>query len=130
MGIMSNHIHLIISVEENRSLSDVIRDFKKFTSVEILKEMASNSVESRKNWMLWIFKKAGEGNHRNKDYQFWQQDNHPIELDHDEIIQSKMDYLHENPVRAGIVRMEKDYIYSSGIDYYGDEKGLIEIDFL
>ena len=128
--VMSNHIHLIISVEENRSLSDVIRDFKKFTSVEILKEMASNSVESRKNCMLWIFKKAGEVNHRNKDYQFWQQDNHPIELDHDEIIQSKMDYLHENPVRAGIVRMEKDYIYSSGIDYYGDEKGLIEIDFL
>jgi hypothetical protein len=41
-----------------------------------------------------------------------------------------MDYLHENPVRAGIVRMEKDYLYSSGIDYYGDEKGLIEIDFL
>ncbi|WP_205943674.1 hypothetical protein [Pedobacter cryophilus] len=80
--------------------------------------------------MLWIFKKAGENNHRNKEFQFWQQDNHPIELDHDEIIQSKMDYLHENPVRAGIVRMEKDYIYSSGIDYYGDENGLIEINFL
>ena len=80
--------------------------------------------------MLWIFKKAGEGNNRNKDYQFWQQDNHPIELDSSEIINSKMDYLHQNPVRAGLVRKEEDYLYSSGIDYYLNEKGLIDIDLL
>ena len=80
--------------------------------------------------MLWIFKKAGEGNNRNKDYQFWQQGNHPIELDSSEIINSKMDYLHQNPVRAGLVRKEEDYLYSSGIDYYLNEKGLIDIDLL
>lgn len=80
--------------------------------------------------MLWIFKKAGEKNNRNKDYQFWQQDNHPIELDNQEIMDSKMNYLHQNPVRAGIVREEADYLYSSGIDYYSNEKGLIDIDFL
>ena len=40
-----------------------------------------------------------------------------------------MIYLHENPVRAGIVRFEQDYLYSSGIDYYGNGKGLIDIIF-
>ena len=86
--------------------------------------------ESRKNWMLWIFKKAGEHNKRNRDFQFWQQDNHPVECSTDEILKSRMIYLHANPVRAGIVRFEQDYLYSSGIDYYGNGKGLIDIIFL
>ena len=128
--IMSNHLHLIVSTDENNKLSDVIRDFKKFTSVSILAELKNSTTESRKNWMLWIFKKAGERNNRNKDYQFWQQNNHTIELDSSEIIDSKMDYLHQNPVRAGLVRKEEDYLYSSGIDYYLNEKGLIDVDFL
>lgn len=128
--LMSNHIHLIISAEEPNKLSDILRDFKKFTSVKILEELNYSKIESRKNWMLWIFKKAGENNSRNKEFQFWQQDNHPIELDDIKILDSKMDYLHQNPVRSGQVREEKDYLHSSGIDYYGDESGLIKIDFL
>ena len=128
--LMSNHIHLIISTEEPNKLSDILRDFKKFTSVKILKELNSSKIESRKNWMLWIFKKAGENNNRNKEFQFWQQDNHPIELDDIEILDSKMAYLHQNPIRAGLVREEKDYLLSSGNDYYGNEQGLIKIDFL
>jgi REP element-mobilizing transposase RayT len=76
---MSNHIHLIINTA-NGNLSDILRDFKKFTSKEIITTIANNKQESRKNWMIWIFKKAGEKNSRNKEYQFWQQDNHAIQL--------------------------------------------------
>jgi REP element-mobilizing transposase RayT len=128
--LMSNHIHLIVSTKEPITLSEVLRDFKKFTSTNIIKAIEDNTKESRRNWILWIFKKAGEKNKRNKNYQFWQQENHPIECSTYEILQSKMKYLHENPVRAGLVRNESDYIYSSGIDYYTKEKGLIKIDFL
>ena len=80
--------------------------------------------------MLWIFKKAGEKNKRNHDFQFWQQDNHPVQCDTNDILESRMNYLHENPVRAGFVRNEQDYVYSSGIDYYAEQGGLIEIDFV
>ena len=128
--IMSNHIHLIISINGITKLSDVIRDFKKFSSFSILKAIRNNPQEIRKKWMLWIFKKAGERNNRNKIFQFWQQDNHPVECSTEEILQSRMVYLHENPVRAGIVRLEQDYLYSSGIDYYGDAKGLIKVVFV
>jgi REP element-mobilizing transposase RayT len=38
---MSNHIHCIVSA--NNNLSDVIRDFKKFTSKEILKLVNENN---------------------------------------------------------------------------------------
>lgn len=128
--IMSNHLHLIISAIEPNRLSDILRDFKKFTSSRIVNAISENNKESRKGWMLWIFKKAGEHNKRNKDYQFWQQDNHPIQCDTNNILESRMIYLHENPVRAGIVRSEQDYVYSSGIDYYTEGKGLVEIDFV
>lgn len=128
--IMSNHVHLIISTNGSTQLSDVIRDFKKFSSSAIINTIKDNPTESRKNWMLWIFKKAGEHNKRNKNYQFWQQENHPVECSTQDILQSRMIYLHENPLRAGIVRLEQDYLYSSGIDYYGKERGLIDIDYL
>jgi putative transposase len=123
-------VHLIISTEEPNKLSDILRDFKKFISVKILEELNNSNIESRKNWLLWIFKKAGQNNNRNKEFQFWQQNNHPIELDEVIIFDSKMAYLHQNPIRAGFVREEKDYLLSSGLDYYGNEQGLLEIDFL
>jgi len=128
--IMSNHIHLILSVDENNNLSDVLRDFKKFTSSNIIKTIKYNIYESRRSWMLWIFKKAGEQNKRNRDYQFWQQDNHPVELSTNEMIDQKLDYLHENPVKSGFVKNAAEYVYSSAIDYYSTENGLIEIDFI
>ena len=128
--VMSNHVHLIISSDGKNTLSDILRDFKKFTSSRITKAIESNTKESRRNWMLWIFKSAGEKNKRNENYQFWQQDNHPIECSDNQILESKMKYVHENPVRAGLVRNEWDYIYSSAIDYYTKEKGLIKIDYV
>jgi putative transposase len=57
--IMSNHLHLIISRKGNNELAGIIRDLKKFTAVKILKEIELSGIESRKNWMLWIFKSAG-----------------------------------------------------------------------
>ncbi len=53
--IMSNHVHLIAKANEEHSLSDVLRDFKKFTSKAIVKAIKDNPKESRKDWMLKIF---------------------------------------------------------------------------
>lgn len=64
--IMSNHLHLILSVDEPFKLSDVLRDFKKFTSGTLIKSIEDNKQESRKSWMLWIFRKAGEKSRREK----------------------------------------------------------------
>jgi len=72
--IMSNHLHLIISAK-NKDLSGVLRDFKKYTSKQIIAAIQNNQHESRKDWMLRIFRERGESNSRNKEYQFWRQDN-------------------------------------------------------
>ena len=74
--IMSNHVHLIISAKQN-NVSDVLGDFKKYTSNQIIKAIINHPAESRKEWMINIFKASGNENSRNIDYQFWQQDNQP-----------------------------------------------------
>jgi len=127
--IMSNHIHLIISAMEGFVLSGIMRDFKKFTSTTIVKAISENSFESRKNWMLWIFKKAGEKNSNNTNFQFWRQDNHPEELISNKFKDQKLDYIHHNPVVAGFVDNPEDYRYSSARDYSGG-KGILDVAFL
>jgi len=66
--IMSNHIHCIVSA--NNNLSDVVRDFKKFTSKEILKLVNENTQESRKELLLMIFKYHAKFNKRVEKFQF------------------------------------------------------------
>ena len=128
--IMGNHVHLIISAKQN-NVSDVLGDFKKYTSKQIIKAILNHPAESRKEWMIQIFKEAGKANSRNTDHQFWQKDNQPkIILTHDFAAQ-KLNYIHNNPVEAGIVEKAEEYIYSSAKDYYnGKHLSLLKIDFL
>ena len=77
--------------------------------------------------MLWIFKKAGENNNRITNYQFWQQDNNPVACTTEEILQTRINYLHENYVRAGFVYRAADYRYISPKDYYTTGEGLLKI---
>lgn len=127
--IMSNHVHFIVSTKEGKKLSDILRDFKKFTSVKIIEEIKNNLQESRKEWMLAIFKVKGKENSRNTTFQFWRQDNQPIELTDNNMIDQRLDYIHNNPVQAGIVEKAEDYLYSSAKDYC-EERGLIKIELL
>ncbi len=123
--IMSNHIHLIIQSEDGK-LSDLIRDFKKFTAKNILDKIQAVP-ESRKEWMLESFKLAAEKHTRNKNYQFWQYGNHAEEIYSNKFMWSKLDYIHLNPVRAGLVEKASHYIYSSASNYINDS-GLLKIE--
>jgi REP element-mobilizing transposase RayT len=125
--IMSNHIHMIIQSNDGE-LSDLIRDFKKFTSKTILDKIQTDP-ESRREWMLERFKLATETHSRNKNYQFWQLGNHAEEIYSEKFMWSKLDYIHFNPVRAGIVLRPQDYIYSSASNYI-DGKGIINVEIV
>jgi putative transposase len=66
--IMSNHVHLIASAEPAIMLADVIRDLKKYTSKMIEQAIRKNTFESRREWMLWMFERAGKRNPNNKNF--------------------------------------------------------------
>ncbi len=117
--IMTNHVHLMIRATENHDLPSILRDYKKFTSKAILKSIKDNERESRKEWMLEQFKTE-------KGMRFWRGDNKPIELWSVGVIKQKLNYIHQNPVVAGLVIRAEDYVYSSAGDYAGD-KGLLDV---
>lgn len=79
--------------------------------------------------MLYRFAYAGKYLQRIKDYKFWQDGFHPIELFDATIAAQKLEYLHQNPVTARIVNEPEHYVYSSAINYSG-LPGLIDVEFL
>ncbi|MEK6480243.1 transposase [Catalinimonas sp. 4WD22] len=126
--MMTNHIHLIIGSNGTMNIEDILRDLKSFTSRSIRKLLEDrNNIESRRDWMLVMMKQAGQKNSNNKDFQFWRQHNHPIELSSNQLMDQKLNYIHMNPVKAGFVESPEMWTYSSAKDYWGTGKSEIAI---
>ena len=129
--IMSNHIHLIASTKpESKGMSVFIRDFKKHTSREIIEWFSSCNKESRREWMLPLFNVYGTENSRNKCFQVWQNGSRPILILSPKFARQKLNYIHMNPVKAGIVDSPEEYLYSSARNYAGRKDFIIEVELL
>src|SRR5471030_3124668 len=100
--IMTNHIHMAANVTDG-SPGDVLGQFKSYTSKKLFEMIANNTQESRREWMIKAFERAGKYNPLNENHQFWQHGNYPVLLYSPAVIEQKIDYTHENPVRAEFV---------------------------
>lgn len=110
--IMPNHIHLLVTADE-KPLSDILRDFKTYTSKQLFEAISQNTQESRRDWMTELFKKAGRENPVSKNFQVWQNGNYPVLLYSKEMTEQKINYIIQNPVRAGFVAEPEHYVFSS-----------------
>ena len=128
--IMSNHLHLMISAKEGFELSNIIRDFKRHTAKEIIKYIVQNPKESRQAWILNMMKYYAKYNKNIAVYQVWKRDNHPIELATPKWIKARFDYIHLNPVRAGIMESAEHYLFSSAKDYILLKDGLAPLEMI
>ena len=109
--IMSSHIHLLIKATNSFILSDVMRDFKKYTSKKII-ETIINEPESRREWILPLFEKACENLKKNQNYKVWQNGNHTEHIYSNKFIKQKIDYIHFNPVKEKIVAFPEDKLFT------------------
>jgi REP element-mobilizing transposase RayT len=123
--LMSNHLHMIISAKDGYKLSDILRDFKKYTSKEVVR-LIEEEPESRRKWLLDRFEFAGRFNSKIKNYKFWQDGNHPVELYSPESTKQKLNYIHNNPVEEMIVSEAHEYLFSSARNY-ADLNGMLEV---
>lgn len=91
--IMPSHIHLVC--RRNKGLlSELLRDFKSFMAKQLLKLIAENPQESRREWLMYMFKFFANRHAQNSEFMFWQKTNHPTELFSADIIEQKVDYIH------------------------------------
>jgi putative transposase len=110
--LMPSHLHLIARLQQGR-LADVLRDFKSYTAKRLLALVADEPGESRREWLMRLFREAAEGTNQNKALMFWQKTNHPIEITHEAMHDQKVAYMHNNPVDEGLVTLPEHYAWSS-----------------
>ena len=114
--MMSNHLHLLCKATNGFVLSDVIRDFKKFTSKKIL-ETINEEPESRREWMLEYFQKACQHLKREQQFKVWQDAYYAELVETNWFIKQKVNYIHNNPVKDKIVTEPEEYYFSSARNY-------------
>ena len=123
--IMPNHIHLLTANVESTSLSDVMRDFKHYTSSQIAKELES----SNNRLFLYIMKKAAAKEHKKQNYKVWQDDFHPEIIYSEKWFSQKLSYMHHNPVRKGYVIKPEEWKYSSARNWILEDESIIPINW-
>jgi REP element-mobilizing transposase RayT len=123
--LMPSHLHMMCRAQNDDLLSDIMRDFKKFTSKKII-QLIKTEPESRREWLLQEFSKACEGLSREQTYKVWQDGYHAELLVTNKFIYQKLNYIHNNPVADGIVFKPEDYMYSSARNY-ADLDSLLDV---
>lgn len=84
------------------------RDFLKYTAQQIKYNLQKNHPE-----LLTHF----ETDANDRTYNFWKRRALSIELGTDKVYQKKLEYIHWNPVKAGICQLPEEYNYSSVLFY-------------
>jgi putative transposase len=120
--ILDNHLHLIAS---SNNLSHVMRDFKRHTAKEIL----AVAQEENKLWLLKQFQFLKGAYKTNSQHQVWQEGFPPQAIATEEMLIQKLEYVHYNPVKIGLVDRPEDWRYSSARNYYGGDR-VLEIDLV
>jgi REP element-mobilizing transposase RayT len=118
--ILDNHLHLVVS---GPKLADIIRDFKSYTAKRLIAQLEQDD----KTWALNQLQYWKRPDKTKSDYQVWQEGFHPKVIVGDEMLRQKIEYIHLNPVRTGVVERPEDWVYSSARDYAGG-KGIMELD--
>ena len=129
--IMGSHVHLLASAKDGSTgLSAIVRDFKSHTSRKIIEWITDNNKESRRKWLEMVFKYHGKYNSNNQVYQVWKQHSKPMQCVTPQFTLQKLNYIHNNPVKAGLVDNPEDYRYSSARSYAGRKDGILDVELL
>lgn len=122
--IMPNHIHVIVHFSEEHRLSDVMRDFKKFTARQIYRQFQAEEITK----VLDVLRREGEK--AKQEYKVWDDDYDARDIFSIEFLQQKMDYIHYNPCQPHwkLVASPEQYLWSTARFYLDGKSCVIPID--
>jgi putative transposase len=120
--LLDNHFHMLC---QSDNLTNTIRSIKSYSAKRIIEKLKIDG----KNDFLKIFK-INKRNYKNTStYQIWQEGFHPFEINSDSIFNQKLEYIHLNPVKRGLVENPIEWSFSSAFDYYWGKEGKIRLDY-
>ena len=114
--IMNNHMHLIWQPLSGQTLQTIQHSFLKHTAQEF-----KAGLQKINPVLLQQFKVTA----KDRQYQFWKRSSLSVELRSSKVFNQKPEYIHFNPVKAGLSNLPEEYYYSSakfyatGIDDFG-----------
>jgi putative transposase len=118
--LMTNHLHLLARAQDGSGLAMIEKEFKRYTTNKIL-EAIDIEPDLRRAWMLQRFESCSLSLKKIEKFQLWQTCTNPSFIDFKQVykLQERVLYIHENPIRDGIVDSPEHYLYSSATDYAG-----------
>lgn len=118
---MPSHIHLLIDMPEGESISDLMRDFKKFTSTKVRQRL---EIDGHMGWIEELRRNAAGRTHI---FKLWMDRFDDVGIWSERVFRIKMEYIHDNPVRAGLVHQQEDWPYSSARNYLVNDFSFLEV---
>ena len=106
--IMINHIHIIWHIQPEHKRENVQRDFLKYTAQQIKRDL---EIHHPKVLPLFLV------NAKDRKYQIWERNALSIDIWSREVLLQKLQYMHLNPVRAGVCKWPEQYYWSSALFY-------------
>jgi len=110
--IMDNHIHIIWQPKADHTPEKIQHSFLKFTAQSILKDLRSNHPAVLAHFYVGA---------TDRKYQIWERNPLGIEIRNNDTFNQKLDYMHHNPVRAGLCQSAEEYRYSSASFYTNNQ---------
>ena len=126
--IMPNHVHMIVQATGNSSISDILRDLKKFTARSIVKKIEDEMPAGYKE-ILAKFVEAGKDLKRITKYKVWQDGNQAKMVFSNKFLREKLSYIHNNPVEYCLCSVPCEYKYSSASNY-AEMESILEVELL
>ena len=87
----------------------MLRDFKSYTAERLLDLIAHEPGESRKEWLMRLFREAALKTKQNQKLMFWQKTLHPVGITPSAMYEQKVAYIHSNQVTEGLVTLPEHY---------------------
>jgi len=120
--LMPSHIHLVIATQEKKNISDLLRDFKKYTSTKIRQQLQKDGKSDTIKRL-----RVNANGKRNQVFKLWMERFDDLVIENDKTLQIKIDYIHNNPVKAGFVDQPEQWKYSSARNYILGDHSLMSV---
>jgi putative transposase len=110
--LMPSHIHLVSAMPEKKNISDLMRDFKKYTSTKIRQQLEKDG----KSDTIGHLRMNAEDK-KNQVFKLWTDRFDDLVIENEKTLQIKIEYIHNNPVKAGFVDQPEQWEFSSARNY-------------
>ena len=124
--LMPNHFHILFYGEKANHVKSFMQQSLRSSAIAIVTEIQRWPRE-RKETILKVFLEEAD---QRTNYKVWKEQTRGIPLDSEDMVTQRLNYIHENPLRKGLVHNPLDYLYSSYRNYELGDQSVFHIDLL